>query len=401
MPATHLHHRKSQRSTHTNLSPFTDSLPQPAPAHRPVGTLNTQPFEVHYTLGKQLGEGGFGRVFRATRLSDGRAVAVKQVIRTKVRSYGVIHGETVPMELLYLRKLNHIDGTIHMLEWFEYGDCFLIVMERPSKSVDLFDYITKRTRLHETEAQSMFREIVEILQEVDDAGVSHRDIKDENILIGTDPVSGERILKIIDFGSGALVQDSPYTDFEGTRQYAPPEWIQHSSYSSMPATVWSLGVLLYDMVVGDIPFELDNQILENRIGFRGVNVSRECKDLIRMCLQFSPDNRPNLEQILQHRWLEAPEQPVAAVAMDIPRSERDIERPSQELDMSLLSVGSKLDAKVASGDSGFGMSSDDMTPSRTANSCSDQSIVDLTSDDEISCDRHSMSSIHMTALESF
>ena len=65
----------------------------------------------------------------------------------------------VPMEVVLLRKVNDVEGAIHLIEWFEYGDCFLIVMERPAKAQDLFDYITDRRRLRENEARNLFRQV--------------------------------------------------------------------------------------------------------------------------------------------------------------------------------------------------------------------------------------------------
>ena len=86
--------------------------------------------------------------------------------------------------------------------------------------------------------------------------------------------------------------------------YAPPEWITCSRYFGGPATVWSLGILLFDMVQGDIPFETDDEICNAQLKFRR-EVSTDCADLIKACLRIRPQDRIQLEDILGHPWLEA------------------------------------------------------------------------------------------------
>lgn len=94
--------------------------------------------------------------------------------------------------------------------------------------------------------------------------------------------------------------------------YSPPEWINHRKYQGLPATVWSLGILLYDMVCGDIPFEQDDQIVSAVVSFPS-HVSRPCQELIRSLLEYCPVDRPGLEQILLHPWLQ---QEVEVVTID-------------------------------------------------------------------------------------
>merc|ERR1712062_470121 len=148
-------------------------------------------------------------------------------------------------------------------------------------------------------ARSIFQQLIQTVRQIHQVGVIHRDIKDENILIDTQTHQ----IKLIDFGSGARLQDEVYTEFDGTRVYAPPEWIKFRRYRADSLTVWSLGILLYDMVCGDIPFETDNQIKRAQILFKpSLRLSEEVKDLIRACLTISTSERISLDGLLSHPW---------------------------------------------------------------------------------------------------
>jgi serine/threonine protein kinase len=82
--------------------------------------------------------------------------------------------------------------------------------------------------------------------------------------------------------------------------YAPPEWIRCNRYHAAPATVWSLGILLFDMVQGDIPFEKDKEICSAELRYRKDSVLDEVKDLIGSCLRIRPKDRISLEDILRN-----------------------------------------------------------------------------------------------------
>jgi len=254
--------------------------------------------EDNYKVGEVLGKGGFGIVYAGVSRKDNTRVAIKHIAKAKVTAMEMLNGRKVPLELKLMHTVQSVEGAVILLDYFERPDSFVIVMERPDSCRDMFDYITEKGAIEESVAKGFFKQIVETVLACHSKGVIHRDIKDENILVNTK--TGK--LKLIDFGSGAFVKEGIYTEFEGTRVYSPPEWIRCSRYLGNQATVWSLGILLYDMVCGDIPFETDEEICNAELIFRN-NVSETCQNLIRSCLRIRPRDRMEIQQILSHPWL--------------------------------------------------------------------------------------------------
>jgi serine/threonine protein kinase len=259
-------------------------------------------FKKGYRLKGEMGSGGFGIVYRAVRICDDLPVAVKFIERRHVREWGKLNDERVPLEICMLARCSKVDGVIRLIDWYSMPEGFLIVMERPSPCIDLFDFIRSQRALDEDLARFLFRQVVQTVSDCAGRKVLHRDIKDENVVI--DLISGTT--KLIDFGAATLLKKTRYHDFQGTRLYCPPEWFLHSLYLGREAAIWSLGILLYNMLNGKLPYRSEKDICT--VHLLGplpyyASLSSEAKALIEKCLSFDPFNRPQLDDVLNDPWL--------------------------------------------------------------------------------------------------
>ncbi|NWY69213.1 PIM3 kinase, partial [Erithacus rubecula] len=209
-------------------------------------------------------------------------------------------GALVPLELVLLSMVScpGFRGVVHLLDWFELPDGFALVMERPERCRDLWHLLDASGSLPEPVARGLFRQVLQAVRHCTSRGVLHRDIKAENILI--DLATGDA--KLIDFGCGTILQDTFYTYMAGTREYYLPEWILFSCYHGQPATIWTLGILLYHLVCGHLPFKTGKDIVRGQLFFPP-QVSQECQQVIRWCLCMDPAYSPCLEDLLEHSWL--------------------------------------------------------------------------------------------------
>ena len=130
------------------------------------------------------------------------------------------------------------------------------------------------------------------------AGVVHGDVKCENILV--DLTNNE--LKLIYFGNALTLKEGPYDSFAGTEVYYPPGWFKSNIFHPHSGTVWALGITIYCMECGDIPFQNPRQIEAARLNFPKF-LSVDVRDLILNCLQMKPTNRLSLGEILKHPWI--------------------------------------------------------------------------------------------------
>ncbi|EYC06689.1 hypothetical protein Y032_0074g837 [Ancylostoma ceylanicum] len=256
-------------------------------------------FRRQYTVLEEIGRGGFGIVYRAVRIADNLPVAVKFVEHKHVREWTMTCNQLIPSEVCHLETCKDVPGVIRLIDWFANSKGFLIVMERPENCMDIFDLISTYGRLDEDTARAIFIQVVDsVCTMYAKHGLIHRDIKDENLIVNM--TTGE--VKLVDFGATASAEKAMKKEFQGTRSYCPPEWFRQLQYLPLEATSWSLGVLLFILVTGQLPFKNEIQICLGRVKFPSY-LSKECCQLIKSCLTTAAGSRAALTTIRQHPWL--------------------------------------------------------------------------------------------------
>ncbi|XP_076068362.1 serine/threonine-protein kinase pim-2-like [Oratosquilla oratoria] len=255
-----------------------------------------------YEVQEPLGKGGFGCVYQARSLVDGTQVAIKEVPLARVGTWGRRKGLRVPMEASLLEKVQSVPGVIKLYECFVSEGNYYMVMELIPKATSLYDYIKKSGKLPLKDTKRLFVDIVKVVQRCLNAGVSHKDIKPENVLLFKDPATGKFKIKLIDFGCGEMVKGYAGRHTGGTAIYWPPEYVNKGEFLHVPATVWSLGTLLYYLVCLDDPFYNEDEIEKAHPPFPK-DLPNQCRDLIMKCFSMDPWKRPTLHGILAHPWL--------------------------------------------------------------------------------------------------
>ena len=174
---------------------------------------------------------------------------------------------------------------------------------------DLLHYVKKKKRLAEEEAQYIFKQVVYGLGHCNCRSVLHRDIKLDNVLLDND-----KGIKLCDFGVSKIIKKHQFIKEQcGTPAYIAPEIIADEGYEGFFADIWSLGVVLYAMLCGTVPFkapnmkELHKLILSGKYTFP-VELSPDAKDLIEKLLVLEPKNRLSIPEILAHPWVKDPDE---------------------------------------------------------------------------------------------
>ncbi|TRY98760.1 hypothetical protein DNTS_025497 [Danionella cerebrum] len=203
--------------------------------------------------------------------------------------------------MVMLQRAPVCPSVIQLYEWFDRGDSFMLILEFPHPCEDLRTFVKRMIRVDEPIARRLMHQLVLAVQHCIDRGVFHNDIHTKNILVNTDSLE----LKLIDFGSAHLVKEEGYDSaaYVGAKQFTPPEVFQSPKYHAVPTNVWAMGVVLFYMVNGHLPYSSVEDELEECALDWSPRVSIECRHVILMCLRHRPENRPAIQEILLHPWL--------------------------------------------------------------------------------------------------
>ncbi|CAO2638766.1 Serine/threonine-protein kinase MARK1 [Lemmus lemmus] len=287
--------------TEAHVQPTKSSSRQNIPRCRNSITSATdeQPHIGNYRLQKTIGKGNFAKVKLARHVLTGREVAVKIIDKTQLNPTSL---QKLFREVRIMKILNH-PNIVKLFEVIETEKTLYLVMEYASGG-EVFDYLVAHGRMKEKEARAKFRQIVSAVQYCHQKCIVHRDLKAENLLLDAD-----MNIKIADFGfSNEFTVGNKLDTFCGSPPYAAPELFQGKKYDGPEVDVWSLGVILYTLVSGSLPFdgqnlkELRERVLRGkyRIPFY---MSTDCENLLKKLLVLNPIKRGSLEQIMKDRWM--------------------------------------------------------------------------------------------------
>ncbi|XP_074651210.1 uncharacterized protein LOC141905968 isoform X2 [Tubulanus polymorphus] len=267
----------------------------------------------NYLLGKTIGEGSFAKVKEGMHTLTGEKVAVKVIDKKKAREDSYVR-KNLRREGKILQMVRH-DNVAQLYEIMETENCYYLVVEL-CEGGDLMEHICQRKRLEEKEVLRYMKQIISAVDYLHKAGILHRDLKVENLLLGA-----ENNIKIIDFGLSNNVKVTHANDgnckFEefcvtqcGSPAYAAPELLGNKKYGPQ-VDVWSIGVNMYAMLTGNLPFtvhpfnikQLHNKMIHGDMNPLPELVSKDCKDFVTKLLIPEPEKRMTLKQAMHHPWI--------------------------------------------------------------------------------------------------
>ncbi len=267
--------------------------------------VRREPVENFYTLGKEIGRGGFSVVVEAVKKGTNEKVAVKRIRKDQVEGDDI---KLLLREVQIMRNLNH-PNILKLHEVFENDEEFSLVMELVTGK-ELFDKIVEKGQYGEREAANIVRQIVSAVEYLHANGIAHRDLKPENLLSSVDE-KGNEFIKIADFGFSKNFGEDKLKTSCGSPGYVAPEVLTNEDYDNS-VDMWSVGVIIYILLCGYPPFYADNapalfkKIMDVKYDFDDPaweNISNDAKDLIRHLLVKEPSKRYTAKECSTNPWV--------------------------------------------------------------------------------------------------
>uniref|UniRef100_A0A0X3PWE3 non-specific serine/threonine protein kinase n=1 Tax=Schistocephalus solidus TaxID=70667 RepID=A0A0X3PWE3_SCHSO len=253
-----------------------------------------------YKLVRTIGKGNFAKVKLAIHMATGVEVAIK-IINKKGLDWAA--HERLKREVQILQMLDH-PNIVRLLEIIENDEVICLVQEYANGG-EIFDYLVAHGKMREREARAKFRQLVSAIHYCHSKNIVHRDLKAENILLDSN-----LNVKVADFGLANIFRpDEKLSTFCGSPPYAAPELFLGIRYYGPGVDIWSLGVILFTLVVGHLPFdatdlgELRTKILTVQYRLSRGEVSHDLEALLKKMLVLDPRDRYALHVLMNDRWV--------------------------------------------------------------------------------------------------
>ncbi|KAK9724806.1 hypothetical protein RND81_05G099900 [Saponaria officinalis] len=252
----------------------------------------------NYHVIELVGEGSFGKVYKGRRKFTGQTVAMKFIMKHG-KSDKDLHN--LRQEIEILRKLKH-ENIIEMLDSFETAQEFCVVTEFAQG--ELFEILEDDKCLPEEQVRAIAKQLVKALHYLHSNRIIHRDMKPQNILIGSGSV-----VKLCDFGFARAMSMNTVVlrSIKGTPLYMAPELVREQPYNHT-VDLWSLGVILYELYVGQPPFytntvyALIRHIIKDPVKYPE-NISPDFKSFLKGLLNKVPQQRLSWPALLEHPFV--------------------------------------------------------------------------------------------------
>jgi len=250
-------------------------------------------------------QGTYSEVKYAQQMDTGEAVAMKILNKEHLVRTNMV--EQIKQEITILKRIHH-PYIVDLKEVMSSKDKIFMAMELVTGG-DLFDKIAVEGPMKEPAAKTLFVQLLSALHYCHSQGIYHRDLKPENVLL-----SSEGNVKLSDFGLGTVRQEDTIKSAGllnticGTPNYAAPEVLARKGYDGATADIWSLGVVLYVVLAGCLPFDEDDLVtMFQRISQADYEtppwLSSDAADIIKSMLTADPNQRTTLQKLWEDPWL--------------------------------------------------------------------------------------------------